>query len=181
MTEAPRNVYRNGAEDGLIMGPLLALTVLTVAATSYVAALFLPSILLLIAVPTVAYLLLARRYNAAYDTYSAVWMHGICIFFFGGLLLGAFALVCLKWVWPGYIADQLTLMVNILSTAPDAQMQEMATNISNNIHTGLAPTPIDIAIELIMMSVFSGSLLSMALAWVIRRRRKPTVPPFNQE
>ena len=45
------------------------------------------------------------------------------------------------------------------------------------------PAPIEVSLEMIYMAVFSGSLLSMVLALIVRARRPrrdtPTPPPFN--
>ena len=62
MNESPQSVYRLGAEDGLIMGPLMAVAVLLMGATAYIPGLFFLAIAAMIAVPSVAFLLLARAH-----------------------------------------------------------------------------------------------------------------------
>jgi len=102
MNESPQSVYRLGAEDGLIMGPLMAVTVLLMGATAYIPGLF------------------------------------------------------------------------FLAIAATLQKAAEARSL---------PTPIEVSLEMIYMAVFSGSLLSMVLALIVRARRPrrdtPTPPPFN--
>lgn len=181
--EPAKSVYRRGAEDGLVMGPLMTVIALLVGATSYIPWLGLPSLAAMLAVPAVAYVMLWRGFKASdfKASFSALWLEGICAFFFGGMIMGALVFVALRWVWPGFIADQMRLLVDILSSSTDPSASDMADGLSKSLERGIVPAPIDIVLELIYIVVFTGSLLSMLLSLLVRARRPSvTPPPFNQ-
>lgn len=179
--EKPRSVYRRGAEDGLILGPVMAIAVLLSGATSYVAWLAIPAILAIAAVPATATVLLRRGYaeDNYRSTFSALWLEGICAFFFGGMLMGVVAFAAMRWIWPGYIMDQVNTLIDILSASLAEDNIRMAHNLRAMADNGELPAPIDLVLELIYIAVFTGSLLSMLLSLLIRSRRRPTPPPYD--
>ncbi|MDE6287961.1 MAG: DUF4199 domain-containing protein [Muribaculaceae bacterium] len=180
--ETGKSVYRLGAENGLVMGPLMTAVAVLVAATAYLPWLGLPSLALILAVPAVTYVMLWHGYKeSGYKaSFSALWLQGICASFFGGLIMGALVFIALRWVWPGFIADQMRLLAEILSSSTDSDTVSMATAVNKSLEQGNLPAPIDIVLELIYVAVFTGSLLSMLLSLIIRSRRpQVTPPPFN--
>lgn len=181
--ERQRSVYRRGAEDGLIMGPLMAVTVIMMGAAGYVPLLALPAVFGFIAVPITAYILLSRsfREDGGRSTFSALWLQGICGFFFGGLLMAVAVFVALRWVWPGYITDQMRLLAELLAQQPAAEAEQLSRLFEKSVAAGNVPAPIDMALELIYVVVFTGSLLSMLLALLIRARRRPEPPKFENK
>lgn len=181
--EPAKSVYRLGAEDGLVIGPLMTAVAVLVAATAYIPWLGLPSLALIVAVPAVAYVMLWRGFKESgfKASFSALWLQGICAFFFGGLIMGALVFIALRWVWPGFIADQMRLLADILASSTDSDAVDMATGLRKSMEHGNLPAPIDIVLELIYVAVFTGSLLSMFLSLLIRARRpRITPPPFNE-
>lgn len=185
MKDSSRSVYRIGAEDGLIMGPLLAVTVVLMGATTYVPGLFFLAIAAMIAVPTVAYMLLARAYRAdrAQSTFSALWLQGICMFFFGSLIMAVIAYASMRWLCPTFIYDQIETVVKAYGSLDNADARAIAATLQKAAETRSLPTPIEVSLEMIYMAVFSGSLLSMVLSLAVRargsRHKSSTPPPFN--
>lgn len=179
--EKQSSVYRRGAENGLIMGPLMGLALILMGASSYIPLIAIPAMVAFIAVPTLLYILLRRSYELdnGRSSFSALWLQGICAFFFGGLLMGVIIFVSLRWLWPGYVTDQINTLVEILEQSPDPNAQLWIKTIDTMRDSGNMPTPIQIVLELIYLVVFTGSLLSMLLSMVVRARRRPTPPPFN--
>ncbi len=180
MNESPQSVYRLGAEDGLIMGPLMAVTVLLMGATAYIPGLFFLAIAAMIAVPLVAFLLLARAHMS---TFSALWLQGICMFFFGSLIMAVAAYAGMRWLCPTFISDQIDAVVSVYGSVDNADARAIAATLQKAAEARSLPTPIEVSLEMIYMAVFSGSLLSMVLALIVRARRPrrdtPTPPPFN--
>lgn len=179
MTENPRSVYLRGAEDGLILGPLMSLAVVLVGVTTYVPWVFFPACAVLIAVPAAVYVMLRRSYaeDNGRSTVSALWLHGICAFFFGGLIMALVAYACMRWLWPTFISDQFKAVISIYSAAPQAEVRDMADALQKAVDARALPTPIEISLELLYAAVFTGSILSVLLALTIRRRRDQTPPP----
>lgn len=180
--ESKRSVYRRGAEDGLVIGPLMALIVILMGACGQVPVLAIPVMIGICAVPCVAYLMLSRGYreDEYRSSFSALWLQGICTFFFGGLLMALAIYVALRWVWPTYIADQMRFLSQVLSQQSGPEAQQLADMVAQLVSTGNLPTPIDVALEQIYFVVFSGSLLSMLLSMIIRSRRPVTPPNFDK-
>lgn len=179
MSEKPKSVYMLGAEDGLYMGPLMALTVVLIGASTYVAWVGIAGLLCALAVPVLAYWRLAVSYreSAAAMSFPALWLQGISMFFFGGLVMAVVAFVAMRWAVPGFIGHQIDMIVNIYSSSGDPTAIATAKTFEKLRSTGALPSPLDMALELLYIAVFSGSILSATYAWLIRRRR-PTPPPF---
>ncbi len=186
MNESPRSVYRLGAENGLTMGPLLALTAVLMGATTYVPGLFFLAVAAMIAVPATAYVMLAKAYKArpAQSTFSALWLQGICMFFFGSLIMAVVAYICMRWLCPSFVSDQVSTVVAAYGSLDDPDAQAVASTLQKAADSHSLPTPIEISLELIYMAVFSGSLLLMVLSLAVRSRGRrnngATPPPFNK-
>lgn len=181
MTGKTRSVYRRGAEDGLVLGPLLALAAVLVGVTTYRAWAFLPAIAAIVAVPVAVYVMLRRGYNEdrAASTMSALWLQGICAFFFGGLIMSVVVYVCMRWLRPSFIADQFRMVIDIYSTAGQPEARELAETLQKAVNARALPTPIEMSLEMLYMAVFSGSLLSALLAVLVRRHGRRTPPPMS--
>ncbi|MDO4319166.1 MAG: DUF4199 domain-containing protein [Bacteroidales bacterium] len=181
MTDKPRSVYLRGAEDGLVLGPLMSLAVVLVGVTTYVPWVFFPACAALVAVPVAVYVMLRRSYAEDYgtSTISALWLHGICAFFFGGLIMAVVAYVCMRWLRPSFVADQFRAVIEIYSAAPQTEAREMAEALQKAVSARALPTPIEIALELLYAAVFTGSLLSVVMAMVVRHRGGKTPPPIS--
>ena len=179
MIEKPRSIYRRGAEDGLLMGPLLAAVVVLFGAMPFVAWLLIPTTLLAISVPALTFILLKRSYaeDNGKSSFSALWLHGICIFFFGGLLMAVAAYTAMRWVWPTYIVDMMQLCIETLKATPDAYAIEWGKTLGKAIELGKIPQAADVVVELIYFAVLTGSFLSMVLSMIIRSGRRTTLPP----
>ncbi len=182
MKESGRSVYALGAENGLVLGPVLTVAALLVGATTYNAWMFLPALAATVAVPVVAYMQLRRTMatQASLATFSALWLQGICAFFFGGAIMAALCYAAMRWVWPGFIIDQVQTVIDVYGSVDDAEAQNVARTLQRLMDSHSLPSAIDIALELLYVAVFTGSLLSMLLALIIRKTRRIGPPKFKQ-
>lgn len=182
MSNERKSVYVLGAEDGMIMGPLMAVTIVLFGASTYVMWLSVPALLGALGVPILAYYLLAKSYKAAPATtsFSALWLQGICMFFFGGLVMAAIAYAAMRWAAPGFIMHQVNTIIEIYGSVNDPQAEAMVEAFEKLKSAGALPTPLDMTLEMLYAAVFSGSLLSMIYSWAIRRKGRQTPPPYNQ-
>lgn len=179
--ETNKSVYQRGAEDGIYLGLTMSLAVLFTAASSYYAWCFLPSIVMLVAVPVVA-LRRLRASHIAQDcraTFSMLWMQGIAGFFFGGLLMGVVSYAAMKWIHPGYIVEQARIVVEVFSQSESDAYRAFARGVSQAIERGELPTAMDLVAELIYVAVLTGSLLSILLSLLIRARYRRPQPPMT--
>lgn len=169
-----------GAEDGLFMGPLMAITVIFIGASTYYTWASIPGLIGVLAVPVLAYFRLALGYRANPHGMSitSLWLQGICMFFFGGLIMSAIAFSLMRWAVPGFINHQIDTIIEVYGSMNNPSAAEMAQTFGKLKSAGMLPSPLDVALELLYISVFTGSLLSFIFSFIIRRRT-PTPPVYR--
>lgn len=167
-----RSPYRRGAHDGLTFAIYLTVMFFASIYATGVAMLSLLVILMMIGVPFVIYYYLRRAYVEDYGMtqMSALWMHGIMIFLCASLLSGAVEVIWLRWVQPTFIVDQLHSVIELYEGSGWDRGEEMAEVLRRMIDNQLVPSAISIVMEMIWLSVFTGSLLSALLALLVRAR-----------
>ena len=81
----PKSIYRYGAEYGLYMGLFLTVISLCFVFSLYRMEVSIAIYPLLLIVPAVLWFMMVRLYikEPLYRINSALWMFGICVFFFG--------------------------------------------------------------------------------------------------
>ncbi|MDE5835816.1 MAG: DUF4199 domain-containing protein [Paramuribaculum sp.] len=164
--------YRRGADDGFIFGVMLCVMFFAGVFSVSAPVLSVVALIIFIAVPFVIYTFLRRAYiTDLYTTQlSSLWMQGIMTFICGSLIAGLVAVVYLKWINPDFIADRLQEAIDFYSGSGWQQGEEMADLLQNMVKAHVVPTPIQIGIEMIWLGVFSGSLLSLLMAVLVRAR-----------
>ena len=132
--------------------------------------------------PAVAYMQLRRTMatQPSLATFSALWLQGICAFFFGGAIMAALCYAAMRWIWPGFIIDQVQTVIEIYGAVNDPEAQDIARTLQRLMDSHSLPSAIDIALELLYVAVFTGSLLSMLLSLIIRKTRRLKPPQFKQ-
>ncbi|MBD5345878.1 MAG: DUF4199 domain-containing protein [Bacteroides sp.] len=164
--------YSRGARDGLTFGIYLTVMFFASIYTTRVAMLSLLSIAMMLAVPFVIYYYLRRGYVAdrGRAQMSALWIHGIMIFLCGSLLAGAVEVIWLRWIDKTYVVDQIHAVIDLYSNSGWDRGEEMAKLLQSMIDNNVIPSTISIVMEMIWLSVFSGSLLSALLALLVKAR-----------
>lgn len=172
MSQPQPSPYRRGAEDGLTFAVYLTVMFFASIYSTRVAMLSLLVIVMMLGVPFVIYGYLRRAYVAdrGRTIMSSLWMHGIMIFLCGSLLAGAVELIWLRWIDSDYIITQLNAVVELYSDSGWDRGEQMAEVIQRMIDNGLVPSVISIVMEMIWLSVFTGSLLSALIALLVRAR-----------
>lgn len=174
-----KSIYRRGADDGFWMG--IYLSVLCVALFSSVHSLLsgLLALVMMAAVPVIIFFMLRRSYRSdnCMTQFSGLWLHGICIFFFGSLLMALTAYVYLRFIEPGYINNTVNMAKEMYMTIDTPDAQEMAGILQKAQDSHLLPTAGATAVQIIWLGVFSGSVLSMILSLIVRAVTRPTPPP----
>ncbi|MDE6042889.1 MAG: DUF4199 domain-containing protein [Muribaculaceae bacterium] len=164
------SVYRRGARDGAWMGLVLCGLFASWALSMRSPLASVAFMVLALAVPVLACMQLRRsfRIDMGMSTLSALWMQGICTFFFGTLLMAALALVWLRWWQPGLIQDSLLQAADVYAGIDNPDARRMAADVHTLIDKGLVPRPVDVALSLLWGGVFSGSILSLVCGAVLR-------------
>lgn len=124
-------------------------------------------------VPFLLYRWLRRTYVEARGTLtlSALWLQGIVIFMCGMMISAIVSLVYLKFIEPGFIVDRLNDVIELYSSSPVEELQEIATVLTNMIEQKVVPSTGSIVMEMVWLGVFSGSILSLIVGLLTRSRK----------
>lgn len=176
MIESP---YRRGADDGFLFG--LYLTALFAASifSEQVPLLSLVTLALVVMVPVYVWQRMRSFSRACRGaaTFPMLWMQGMVMFACGMALAGVVLTVYMKWINPGFIARQWHMMAALASSPDSSFMQQTGKMAQVMIDNGMVPRPMEIVLQLFLLAVASGSILSMTLGAILtlfhrRRTRK---------
>ncbi len=179
-----KSVYRRGAEDGLVLGIYLSVLLLASMLTVSYPMLSVVALVMMAGVPVVVYRMLSRGIasGAAVSRFSATWMHGISVFFFGALLMGVTMYVYLRFIDPQYIITNIRQTIHVLTLDGGEQSLDMARRLAYMIDHHKIPSAIQCVFALMWAVVFSGTMLSMiltAIATAMAGRRERSRKPEN--
>lgn len=166
------SVYKRGADDGFWFGIYLSVLIILCFSSVNMPLLSMPAIILALGVPVVIFFFLKRAYNAdnRQSIFSALWLQGICTFFFGSLIMAVTVYVYLRFINPSYFPDGVSSLIDMYDQADVSDTTyELLTQMKKN---SIYPTPGQTAVELIWAAVFTGSLLSMLITFIIRTFNK---------
>lgn len=171
------SVFSRGARQGLIMGLYLSLLFIAMAASLSWPWLSIPAMILIAGTPAVTFVMLRRSFIADHglSLFSELWMQGIIIFFGGSLIMATVSYIYMKVIVPDYILSIFLQMVDVSRQMGNIAQADLLQRI---IDQGQIFTPAEIAFEFIWLGVFSGSILSMVITWIVRRIKIPNSSQF---
>ncbi|MCM1520510.1 MAG: DUF4199 domain-containing protein [Lachnoclostridium sp.] len=166
--------YKQGAEDGFLFGIYLIVMQLASFLSGRLPLLGLLSFVLVIAVPVVIYRLMVKykRGCGGIITFSMLWMYGLVIFACAGIVSGLVMLIYLKWIDPDFLHSQVEMLARLDTSGPFEGMEPSRQLAENMLANNFIPRAIDVVIEIILLCITSGSLLSMLLAGILIARLK---------
>ncbi len=172
--------YRNGADQGALLGILLAVMFLASVYAEQIPLLSLVSVFIFVSVPFWVYRWLRKTYvsNAGAPTLSILWMQGIVTFACASLILALVSSVYMRFIQPDFIHSMVQKAIDLYSAMPDKQSQQVAQLLTNMMNAHAVPSAIYISLEMVWLGIFSGSLLSLLLSLLVRAR-PVTPPPFK--
>lgn len=164
--------YRRGAVYGLPFGLYLTALFFAISYTFDFPILSPIVFVLMLGVPFIIYGFLRRSFVEDKGTtiYSSLWMEGIAIFFFGGLLATLVSVVYMRWIEPSFIESRIDAIIELYNHTDYSRSEEIVDIITRAKEQNLIPKPIDISIDMLWFIVFSGSMLSMLMALLARAR-----------
>lgn len=179
-----RSPYRRGADWGGWFG--IYLTALFFASSYSIdkPLCALASMALMLGVPLCVFFMLRRSYAADGGTtlLSALWMEGIATFFFGGLIASIVAMVYMRWIEPGFFEERVEALIATYSGMEMPTAQEAAEMLRAARDQRLLPKPIELTVDMLWLTVFTGSLLSLVMSWVVKLLKvKPTSRRNSQQ
>lgn len=168
-----KSAIKRGAEQGLIMGIYLSLTFVAAASTMWHQWLSIPALLMMAGVPAITYFMLRRTYIADYGCtmFSEMWMQGIMVFVGGSIILATVSYIYMKVLVPDYILQLFERSIEAMTAMGRTEQAHLMQRI---IDQGKILSPAEVAIEFVWVGIFSGSILSMVTAWIVRLTCKST-------
>lgn len=169
-----KSIYARGADDGFWMGLYLVVIFFSmVAALQYALANAL-LLVLLAGVPALTFWFLRRSYRAdnGLTPFSGLWMQGIVMFGCSALIFCLTGYLYLRWMDPEFISRVLSLGLEFYRQADTPEAQEVVEElelIQSNPDRLLSAR--NVVMGWMWLIVFSGSLLSMLMAGLVKLRR----------
>lgn len=166
-----KSIYAYGAEYGLYMGLYLSAISLCFMLSLYIMELSVAVYPLLIAVPIFLWVMMRRLYakNVMFRLNSALWMFGICVFFFGSLICGGVTTAFMYFVEPQFFSKYATMTMEFLQNSPlESQYTQEIELLQKAVDKQELPSPIDFVISMMWATVFFGSVTSMILSPLVR-------------
>lgn len=81
-------------------------------------------------------------------------------------------MIYMKWIEPDFVFNQMQSVADLAGAAPGTFVDNAADIASKMIEARFIPTPIAIVTELIMLSIVTGSILSILLSAFFALRRR---------
>lgn len=174
-----RSPYKRGADDGFYFGLYLIVGFFAMVLSVKVPFFTLVAFAVFIGVPFLIYRFLRRAFvqDRGNTPISALWMHGIMIFACGSVVAGVIAVIYLKWINPDFIINRLHETIDLYNSSDWPKGREMAEILQRMIDYHIVPSAVAIVVEMIWLSIFSGSLLSLLMGLLARAK---SVKPNNR-
>lgn len=165
-----KSIFRRAAEDGMTMGGYFILLFAAIVADPSSAMLSALALALILGTPFIAYRLLKRNFIASGKalTFSAVWFEGIIMFICGSIFLALGSYIFLRIISPSFLSSQITLLADTYSARGNPSLQEIGATFRKMIDLHFVPRPIEISVSLAWLGAFSGSMLSLVLAGIVK-------------
>jgi len=171
MEKTKKSVYHRGADNGFYLGLLFIMIFCGLVLSEHLGFFSIITIAMILSVPFVAYYFMRKsfRMNGGICDFPSLWIEGIVAFSCGGALLALVAYIFLRFIDPEYIARQVDIMISVYKdNMNDAGTEEIVGMLELIKEHNAYPTPRLISLQLFLTSCFTGSVLSMILAAVVR-------------
>lgn len=170
-SDQPRTYLQVASEWGLFIGIAACVAVFATLFSIYKPYLMIPAIAGYVAVPVLAWRMLKGTFIATDATASTsiLWRTGTLAFSAGGLITALVVFIVFKWIDPGFVArmfDDVMKMYSSLDTPDAAEKLDQLRQIAEQ---GL-PTSAQMAMQIFVFTVLSGSVLSLIIAAILRAR-----------
>lgn len=165
-----KSVYRYAAGAGRWLGLYLTAAAFCFLLGNRFPQLPLLSVPLLLGVPFVMLLLMKPvvKETPQYLRFSPLWLFGIYTFIFASLICALFMALYLMFIEPHFITTSLAnAAASIRAAGLESQFAEQLSVIDMALSRGAVPSPMQLVAAMAWTTCFGGSVLSMALAWIV--------------
>ncbi|MFI3239720.1 MAG: DUF4199 domain-containing protein [Bacteroidales bacterium] len=165
-----KSIYKSAANDGLIFGGYLTAIFISYVLASVNVMFAWVLNLLILAIPYVTYRFIRRcnkgRFNCM--SISEMWMYGMLLYIYGALICGIVTFAYIRFIEPNLITNQLQMALDIYKSVDELKDSEFVAVVEQGIEQGLVPSAIDFVIQMMWVTSFFGSVLSLIIALIIR-------------
>lgn len=174
-----QNVYKEGAYKGLYMGAYITVLSLLSFMSDKVPMFGLLALVLMVGGPLMHYVLLCKAYsaNGCSANFSALWVLGITEFVGASLICALFTYGYLTIFDPDFFYRTIETMAEILKSQPASQDTYKMLRVA--IDGGLVPSNIEYCVQMMMLTIFSGSILTLILIPFVKIRYRRQVNKQN--
>lgn len=154
------------------MGIYLTLIFLFTVLSEQFSLLSLAGLAMLCYTPFFTYRLIVKIHKKYFCTsdFASLWMLGISIFIGGSMICALCSYAYLQYIDPNFIYRQAVNAAELYKELDPDNTSGIAEVIDSLIDNNMLPTPIEVAVEMLWTTTFFGSLLSMLLSAIVRKR-----------
>jgi len=134
------------------------------------------SMLSAVGIPVVLWILQRKMWDQCplYRRVSSLWLMGIYTFIFGSLICTLLSNLYILAFAPNFVADYARESIRMMESSPDpALYAEQTKMLRRMLERRALPTPFGITTTMAWATCFSGSLLSLLWAFLIRATKRP--------
>lgn len=166
----PRSIYERAAYNGLWMGLYFVVLFLLMVATIRLGVLNILVMAMICFTPFLIYRQLKRTHLDAHgmESFSGLWMQGILTFCCGSIILCAASYIFLRWCYPTFMYDSCLQILDMYKATPEMPKDTLFDVATAIVEKRFAIRPTDIALAYLWSAAFTGSILSMILATVVK-------------
>jgi len=171
--EKTKSIYARGADDGFLLGAYFVVLFLLSVLGFGVPVVSIAATVMALGVPLLCFFFLRRSQVAAHGllTFSALWMQGIVMFGCASLIFGAAGLVYMKWVDPDFVMRAVDAAIGLYDGVESDGAKAAAAELELVRQNPELISPVNVAFGWMWLGMFSGSILSMVVAAVVKLRR----------
>lgn len=123
-----------------------------------------------LAVPFILFGLLRKHYRdgGCKGSLAEVWMHGIMIFICGSVILALVSYIFFRFIDPNFLYRETAKLVDLYNSLGNPTATQIADTLEEMRNNNLLPSPIQCAFSFLWVGGFSGSILSLIEAALIK-------------
>lgn len=173
MKARPKSFIQIAADQGPVMGLIFCTVFFAAIYSLRYPVMSLVTLAGLIAVPVTVWLMMTKTWRKSLGTmpFTTLWTQGIVAFGCGAMILAAASYTYFKWIEPDLLINALQSQADRWEAAGTDQSVANARALRLMIDGGALPHPSEIAFQLLCLTVFTGSMLSMLLAFITRLKK----------
>lgn len=172
MEKQKKSEFQRGADNGFLLGLLFIVLFSSMVLSEHYSSLSAITMALVLSVPFALYFLLRRSYRKSMFTleYASLWMEGIVSFACAGAILALAVYLYIRLIDQDYIERMVDLGATVYSEVEGERAKDVADLMKLIKETKAYPTPRLVSLEILLSSVFTGSILTMAIALLVKSR-----------